>query len=230
MGFLPGQDNYYWGPKLSEVLNKLNEAGVLCIKLTHAIRQDEGPEPSQSPISKEMTLAGLEHIHRLMREIDIASLNLSEGQHQQELMRYSAIQSFLKVFEELENETYSKANLEIFGLHVDAIHGGPSAAILGGRKVGRKLGVQEQYLRAAALVLWKFHKANKDEEHLNELIADARTVIGIGTKKKLAKMIDNHDQNHDFDLVKSKSHLSVHIPGIEDLIKNYGYRRLTDFT
>ena len=49
-------------------------------------------------------------------------------------------------------------------------------------------------------------------------------------KKKLAKMIDNHDQNHDFDLVKSKSHLSVHIPGIEDLIKNYGYRRLTDFT
>ena len=99
MGFLPGQDNYYWGPKLSEVLNKLNEAGVLCIKLTHAIRQDEGPEPSQSPISKEMTLAGLEHIHRLMREIDIASLNLSEGQHQQELMRYSAIQSFLKVFE-----------------------------------------------------------------------------------------------------------------------------------
>ena len=55
--------------------------------------------------------------------------------------------------------------------------------ILGGRKVGKKLGVQEQYLRAAALVLWKFHKANKDEEHLNELIADARTVIGIGQKE-----------------------------------------------
>ena len=82
MGFLPGQDNYYWGPKMSEVLNKLNEAGVLCIKLTHAIRQDEGPKPSQSPISNEMISAGLEHIRRLMQEIDIASLNLSEGEHQ----------------------------------------------------------------------------------------------------------------------------------------------------
>ena len=215
---------------MSEVLNKINEAGALCIKLTHAIRQDEGPKPSQSPISNEMISAGLERIHCLIQDIDIASLNFSENEHQEELMKFQAIQSFLKAFEELENETYSKANLEIFGLQVDALHGGPSAKILGGRKIGKKLGAQEQYLRAAALVLWKFHNANKDEEHLNELIADARTVIGVGTKKKLAKMVDNHDQNHDFDLTKTHSHLSVHIPGIEDLIKNHGYRRLTDFT
>ena len=177
-----------------------------------------------------MISAGLERIRCLIQDIDIASLNFSENEHQEELMKFSAIQSFLKVFEERENETYSKANLEIFGLQVDVLHGGPSATILGGRKAGKKLGVQQQYLRAAAVMLWKFHKANKDEELLNKLIADARTVIRIGSKKKLAKMIDNHDQNHDFDLVKSKSHLSVHIPGIENLIKNYGYRRLTDFT
>ena len=215
---------------MSEVLNKINEAGALCIKLTHAIRQDEGPKPSQSQISNEMISTGLERIRCLIQDIDIASLNFSENEHQEELMKFSAIQSFLKVFEERENEIYSKANLEIFGLQVDVLHGGPSATILGGRKAGKKLGVQQQYLRAAAVLLWKFYKANKDEELLNKLIADARTVIGIGSKKKLAKMIDNHDQNHDFDLVKSKSHLSVHIPGIENLIKNYGYRRLTDFT
>ena len=215
---------------MSEVLNKLNEAGILCIKLTHAIRQDDGPEPSQSPISNEMILGGLKHIRRLMQDSGIASLNLSDDIHREELMKFSTIQSFLNVFEEQEDKTYSKANLEIFGLQVDTLYGGPSATVLGGQKISKKLGVKEQYLRAAALVLWKFHKANKDEERLNELIADARTVIGIGTKKKLAKMIDNHDQNHDFDLVKSKSHLSVHIPGIEDLIKNYGYRRLTVFT
>ena len=215
---------------MSEVLNKINEAGALCIKLTHAIRQDEGPKPSQSQISNEMISTGLERIRCLIQDIDIASLNFSENEHQEELMKFSAIQSFLKVFEERENEIYSKANLEIFGLQVDVLHGGPSTTILGGRKAGKKLGVQQQYLRAAAVLLWKFHKANKDEELLNKLIADARTVIGIGSKKKLAKMIDNHDQNHDFDLVKSKSHLSVHIPGIENLIKNYGYRRLTDFT
>lgn len=214
---------------MSEVLNKINEAGTLCIRLTHAIRQGEGPEPPQSPISNQMILAELENIHRLMKDIDIASLNCSEDRNREELMKFQAIQSFLKVFEERENETYSKANLEIFKLQVDTLHGGPFAKILGGRKIGKKLGVQEQYLRAAALVLWKLHNANKDEEHLNELIADARTAIGVGSKKKLAKMVDNHDQNHDFDMTKTQSHLSVHIPGIEDLIKNHGYRRLTDF-
>ena len=99
MGFLPGQDNFYWGPKMSEVLNKLNEAGILCIKLTHAIRQDDGPEPSQSPISNEMILGGLKHIRRLMQDSGIASLNLSDDIHREELMKFSTIQSFLNVFE-----------------------------------------------------------------------------------------------------------------------------------
>lgn len=230
MGFLPGQDNYYWGPKMSEVLNKLNEAGILCIKLTHKIRQAEGPKPTQAPISDEMISSKIEQIRRLFKEIDVASLNLSEGGHREELMKYSAIQSFLTAFEERENEVYSEANLELFGLHVDALYGGPSAKILGGRKVGNKLGIQEHYLRAVALVLWKYYDAKNNEGRLNRLIADARTAIGVGTKKKLAKIVDNHDQDHDFDLTKTKSPLSVHIPGIEDLIKHHGYRRLTDFT
>jgi hypothetical protein len=216
--------------KMTEVLNKLNEVGVLCLKLTHKIRQAEGPKPAQSPISEQVISSQIGQIRNLFKEIDIASLNLSEGEHREELMKYSAIQSFIAAFEGNESETYARANLDLFGLQVDALHGGPTAKTLGGRKIGKKLSVQQHYLRAAALVLWTYYGKNNDEDRLNQLITDARTIIGVGTKEKLAKMVDNHDQDHDFDLTKSKSPLSVHIPGIEDLVKHHGYRRLKDFT
>jgi len=216
--------------KMTEVLNKLNEVGVLCLKLTHKIRQAEGPKPAQSSISEQVISSQIGQIRNLFKEIDIASLNLSEGEHREELMKYSAIQSFIAAFEGNESEAYARANLDLFGLQVDALHGGPTAKTLGGRKIGKKLSVQQHYLRAAALVLWKYYGKNNDEDRLNQLITDARTIIGVGTKEKLAKMVDNHDQDHDFDLTKSKSPLSVHIPGIEDLVKHHGYRRLKDFT
>ena len=215
---------------MSEVLNKLNAVGVLCIKLTHKIRQAEGPKPAQSPISEQVISSQIGQIRSLFKEIDIASLNLSEGKHREELMKYSAIQSFIAAFEGNESEAYARANLDIFGLQVDALHGGPTAKTLGGRKIGKKLSVQQHYLRTAALVLWRYYGKNNDEDRLNQLIADARTIIGVGTKEKLAKMVDNHDQDHDFDLTKTKSPLSVHIPGIEDLVKHHGYHRLKDFT
>ena len=215
---------------MSDVLKKLNAVGVLCIKLTHKIRQSEGPKPAQSPITEQIISSQLGQIRDLFKEIDIASLHVSEGEHREELMKYSAIQSFIAAFEGNESEAYARANLDLFGLQVDALHGGPTAKILGGRKIGKKLSVQQHSLRAAALVLWTYYGKNNDEDRLNQLITDARTIIGVGTKAKLAKMVDNHDQDHDFDLTKSKSPLSVHIPGIEDLVKHHGYRRLKDFT
>jgi len=215
---------------MSEVLNKLNEVGELCRKLTHKIRQAEGPKPAPSPISEQVISSQIGQIRDLFKEIDIASLNLPEGEHREELMKYSAIQSFIAAFEGNESEAYARANLELFALQVDAQLGGPTAKTLGGRKIANKLNVQEYYLRAAALVLWKDCRTKNEEDRLNRLIADARTIIGVGTKEKLAKMVDNHDQDHDFDLTKSKSPLSVHIPGIEDLVKHHRYRRLKDFT
>jgi hypothetical protein len=215
---------------MSEVLNKLNTLGVLCIKLTHKIRQAEGPKPAQSPISEQVISSQIGQIRDLFKEIDIAALNLSEGEHREELMKYTAIQSCIAAIEGREVKAYSEANLKLFALQVDALHGGPTAKKLGGRKIANKLSVQEYYLRAAALVLWKDCRKNNDEDRLSRLIADARTIIGVGTKEKLAKLVDNHDQNHDSDLTKTKSPLSVHIPGIEDLVKHHGYRRLKDFT
>ena len=215
---------------MTEVLNKLNEVGVLCLKLTHKIRQAEGSKPAQSPISEQVISSQIGQIRGLFKEIDIAALNLSEGEHREELMKYTAIQSFIAAIEGREVKAYSEANLKLFALQVDALHGGPAAKTLGGRIIGKKLSVQQHYLRAAALVLWAYYRKNNDEDRLNQLITDARTIIGVGTKEKLAKMVDNHDQDHDFDLTKSKSPLSVHIPGIEDLVKHHGYRRLKDFT
>ena len=216
--------------KVTEALNKLNEVGVLCLKLTHKIRQAEGSKPAQSPISEQVISSQIGQIRDLFKEIDIAALNLSEGEHREELMKYTAIQSFIAAIEGREVKAYSEANLKLFALEVDALHGGPAAKTLGGRIIGKKLSVQQHYLRAAALVLWAYYRKNNDEDRLNQLITDARTIIGVGTKEKLAKMVDNHDQDHDFDLTKSKSPLSVHIPGIEDLVKHHGYRRLKDFT
>ena len=215
---------------MTEALNKLNEVGVLCLKLTHKIRQAEGSKPAQSPISEQVISSQIGQIRDLFKEIDIAALNLSEGEHREELMKYTAIQSFIAAIEGREVKAYSEANLKLFALQVDALHGGPAAKPLGGRIIGKKLSVQQHYLRAAALVRWAYYRKNNDEDRLNQLITDARTIIGVGTKEKLAKMVDNHDQDHDFDLTKSKSPLSVHIPGIEDLVKHHGYRRLKDFT
>ena len=215
---------------MTEALNKLNEVGVLCLKLTHKIRQAEGSKPAQSPISEQVISSQIGQIRDLFKEIDIAALNLSEGEHREELMKYTAIQSFIAAIEGREVKAYSEANLKLFALQVDALHGGPAAKTLGGRIIGKKLSVQQHYLRAAALVLWAYYRKNNDEDRLNQLITDARTIIGVGTKEKRAKMVDNHDQDHDFDLTKSKSPLSVHIPGIEDLVKHHGYRRLKDFT
>lgn len=101
---------------MSEVLSKLNEVGVLCMKLTHKIRQAKGPKTAQSPISEQIISSQIGQIRNLFKEIDIASLNLSEGEHREELMKYSAIQSFIAAFEGNESEAYARANLDLFGL------------------------------------------------------------------------------------------------------------------
>ena len=79
--------------------------------------------------------------------------NLSEGEHREELMKYSAIQSFIAAFEGHESEAYARANLELFALQVDAQLGGPTAKTLGGRKIANKLNVQELVL----MFHWMIH-------------------------------------------------------------------------
>lgn len=212
-------------------LDKVNEAGVLLIRLVHSFRTDEGTGLTlKIDINDNTTSRILGHVRQILREVDIDTTQNSGLEHGEILQKYAAIQAALKSFEETHYDHSAKVHLKIFQNHVEAIHGGPTASEFGGKRIGNKLSSEDYYLRAATVVLWKHHQKHNDKAALTQLISDARTIIGMGTKQKIAKMVDNHDQGHDIDILESKSPLSVHIRGIQDLVDNHGWQRLKDFT
>lgn len=212
-------------------LDKVNEAGVLLIRLVHSFRTDEGTGlPIKIDINDSTTSRILGHVRQLLREVDMDTTQNYGLEHGEILQKYAAIRAALTSFEETQYDQSAKAHLRIFQNHVEAIHGGPTASEFGGKRIGNKLSPEDYYLRAATVVLWKHHRKHKDEDALKQLVSDARTIIGVGTRERIAKMVDNHDQAHDIDISKSKSPLSVHIVGIIDLVDNHGWRRLKDFT
>jgi hypothetical protein len=212
-------------------LDKVNEAGVLLIRLVHSLRTDEGGGATpRIKISDKATSAILVKVRHLLREVEINSSENSGLERSVILHKYAAIQAALTSFEEMQYAQSVETNLKIFRNHVEAIHGGPTAPEFGGKRIGNKLSPEDYYLRAATVVLWKHHQKHNDKDALTQLISDARTIIGMGTKQKIAKMVDNHDQGHDIDILESKSPLSVHISGIQDLVDNHGWQRLKDFT
>jgi hypothetical protein len=212
-------------------LDKVNEAGVLLIRLVHSFLTDEGTGlPLKIDINDNTTFRILGHVRQILREVDIDTTQNSGLEHAEMLQKYAAIQAALKSFEETHYDHSVKAHLRIFQNHVEAIHGGPTASEFGGKRIGNKLSPKDYYLRAATVVLWKHHRKHKDEDALTQLVSDARTLIRVGTREKIAKMVDNHDQAHNIDISESKSPLSVHIRGIQDLVDNHGWQRLKDFT
>ena len=212
-------------------LDKVNEAGVLLIRLVHSFRTDEGAGlPLKIDINDNTTSRILGHVRQILREVDMNTTHNSGLEHGEILQKYAAIQVALKSFEETHYDHSAKVHLKIFQNHVEAIHGGPTASEFGGTRIGNKLSPEDYYLRSATVVLWKHHQKHNDKAALNQLISDARTIIGMGTKQKIAKMVDNHDQGRDIDILESKSPLSVHIRGIQDLVDNHGWQRLKDFT
>jgi len=83
----------------------------------------------------------------------------------------------------------------------------------------------QAYLKMAAIELWDHFPKKRDQ-----LVNEARTILKIGTKKKLQKLRENFVERHDVEISKSKSPLSVHKKLVKDLIENHGYRSLKDFT
>ena len=204
----------------------LNEAGVILTKLAHTIKQEEGPlndKKSENPKNNkrsDLITKSLKKVNKILGQVD----------PEIDLHKYAALQSAIRSFELLNNDTNNiSGNIKIFKKHVEAITGGPEAVKFGGKRIGKKLTSDEYYLRAAAVVLWKFYKKHKQNDAIDQLVLDARSVIKVGSKKKLAKLVDNFEQNHDITLKNSKSPLSPHIGGIEDLVKNHGYLKLNDF-
>ena len=139
--------------------------------------------------------------------------------------KFSATKAALETLEATERGDSTLGGIEIFKALVESVHGGERDMDFGGRRrQGPKVSVNQAFLRAAAVALWEEFPEQRDQ-----LASQARTAIGAGTKDKLRKLVENHINRHDVEIAKSGSPLSIHMPLVQDLIKNHGYRRLTDF-
>lgn len=138
---------------------------------------------------------------------------------------FTAVKNALEALEAAERGEPVLGGIEIFKSLVESIHGGERDIDFGGRRrQGRKFSVHKQYLRAAAVVLWEDFPQRR-----GLLVSQSRSLIGVESKAKLEKIVENHNNQHDAEITKSGSALSIHMPLIRDLIKNYGYRTLKDF-
>lgn len=139
--------------------------------------------------------------------------------------KFSATKTALETLEAFERGDSTLGGIEIFKALVESLHGGEREMDFGGRRrQGPKVSVNQAFLRAAAVTLWEQFPEQRDQ-----LVSQARTLIGAGTKVKVRKLVENHNNRHDVDIAKSGSALSIHMPLIRDLIEHHGYRTLKDF-
>ena len=138
---------------------------------------------------------------------------------------FTATKTALEAVEACERGEDLLNGMPLFKSLVENLHGGPRDFDFGGRpRQGPKPSADQAFGRAAAVALWKHFPKNREE-----LVADARKEIGIGSRKKLQKLVDNYEQRHDTDISRSRSPLSVHMSLVEEFITDHNYRRLSDF-
>ncbi|MEW2914996.1 hypothetical protein [Leisingera sp. JC11] len=155
------------------------------------------------------------------RARELASQDLKDSQTEDEKRSGHAVIQAAEALEKRENGFDPAAFQDVFDGFVEAVHGGPRNVNLGGRRITGKLSAKECFLRAAAVVLW-----GKFREERDSLAAEARQILGITSKEKLRRIVDNHDQRHKDD--KRPSPLSEHISSVEELVEA-GWHKLSDF-
>jgi hypothetical protein len=157
--------------------------------------------------------------------LEKARQSLSEADPTEHPHKFLATKTALEVIEAIERGEPTLGGIKIFKNLVESINGGPRDWDFGGRpRQGQKQSVDQAFLRAAAVALWEYYPTERDN-----LVSQARNLIGVMTKDKLRKMVENFHARHDVDLANSKSPLSIHMPLVKDLIENYGYRHLKNF-
>jgi len=139
--------------------------------------------------------------------------------------KFFATKTALEVLEGAERGDADLGGLQQFKSFAEGVHGGEREIDLGGRpRRGLKPSVDQAFLRAAVVVLWERLPQKRDQ-----LVSQARTMIGVGTKAKLQKIVENFNQRHDVDTARSGSPLSLHVPLVRELVDRHGYRALKDF-
>ena len=191
--------------------NPLDRAGTA---LLHAVKLQAQLGP-QNTLKNEGYCALLASARRNLELVDPLS----------EPHKFSATKTALETLEAIERGDSALGGIEIFKALVESVHGGKRDMDFGGRRrQGPKVSVDQAFLRAAAVALWEEFPEQRDQ-----LVSEARTAIGAGTKAKLRKLVENHNNRHDAEIAKSGSPLSVHMRLVRDLIERHGYRTLNDF-
>ena len=196
--------------------NALKYAGIVMLRAVHQQAQmatKQGKLQLDNGTYREL----LGKVRQSLAEVRTTE---NENRH-----RFLAMKTALEELEANERGDPSLGGIPIFNSLVESILGGPRELDFGGRpRQGQKISVNQTYRRAAAVALWEHFPQNRDQ-----LVGEARTLIGIGTKKKLRKIVENFHQRHDADIARSKSPLSIHMPVIKDLIEHHRHRKLKDF-
>lgn len=192
----------------------LNYAGTALLYLTQMQMRLGGPAPVESKPDD----SGYAAILRSAREhLEIADPEADPN-------RYSAAKNALEALEAAETGRVDLNAVTLFAAHVEALHGGPSNIDFGGKRIHNKPTAKQAFLRAAAIVLWSEYPERRDA-----LTREAKELLGIRNQKALAKLVDNFHQRHNVETGLSQSPLSIHMAFVKDLVKNYGYQKLTDF-
>ena len=206
---------------------KLNEAGAILINMYREIKKITGIKADDSLISEESEKKF--KLARIKVKSILAEIDMTKEKNKDLENTYQAIMLAVNSYDE-SNDGLVRNSISSFNRHVDAKTGGPQAKNLGGKKIINKKSAKTNYMRAVLVVLWKYYKDHGVKEDFDRLVKDARKYLQKDlTKKKIARIVDNHDQKHDVDIKKTKSVLSVHVRGITELVENHNYRRLKDF-
>jgi hypothetical protein len=139
-------------------------------------------------------------------------------------LEYIAVENAISALRAHDNQEPVVNNILYFHGAVEAVHGGPREINLGGKRIHNKPSAKDAALRAAAIVLWEEFPDDRDK-----LVADAKRILKIKSRKALAKMVDNFNQRHDRDLKQLISPISIHIKFATELVKEHGFRRLEQF-
>jgi len=143
---------------------------------------------------------------------------------------YLALKTALALCERVSNGAtigpeVLKSELALFHSSTETVLGGPRPLDIGGRRATRhRLTSKTYYQRAALVCLWESFPENRPQ-----LLKEAKEILGVKKKQQITKIVENHHQRHDFDLIKSRSPLSIHMKFVKELIKECNFRRLSDF-
>lgn len=153
----------------------------------------------------------------------VARENLEQADPQFEHHKYSALRTALMDCEAVERGDNTLNAKKTFEGHVEAIFGGPRAFNFGGKIIKNRPTVEGSYMRAAVYVLW-----NRDFDR-DQLVLDAQSLGYFTTRKQLRNFVNNSTNQKPDGSGKPQSTIWSHIPLIEDLVDNHGYRALSDF-